>query len=32
MHEMNEPPDWDYWAVMIALVQLALDLITAVSS
>lgn len=31
MLDDDEPPDWAYWAVVIALIQVTLDLITAVS-
>jgi hypothetical protein len=28
----NEPPDWGYWSLVVALIQLALDATTWLSS
>jgi hypothetical protein len=28
----EEPPDWGYWSLVVALIQVALDLITRISA
>jgi hypothetical protein len=32
MHENDEPPDWGYWGLVVALIQLALDATIWISS